>query len=109
MKRCFRINVSDNVATVLEDIVESERLEVVGGDAAVPLQSTGDIPSGHKIALLDIDAGQSITKFGVPIGRAKSAIQRGDWVHLHNCGSIVDARSNTFDVQTGATTDTIYA
>ena len=42
------------------------------------------------------------------IGIANAAIEIGDWVHLHNCRSQVDERSNSLDVDTGAAADTIY-
>jgi hypothetical protein len=47
-------------------------------------------------------------KYGVEIGEATTAIVPGDWVHLHNCGSKLDARSNTLDLHTGAPKDTLY-
>jgi len=38
----------------------------------------------HKIALKDIAVGQSIVKYGEPIGEAKIEIKAGDWIHIHN-------------------------
>ncbi|MBV7334560.1 UxaA family hydrolase [Chloroflexi bacterium TSY] len=48
-----------------------------------------DIPMtlGHKIAARDIQAGEKIMKYGVPIGSAKTDIRQGDHVHLHNIKS----------------------
>ena len=35
-------------------------------------------------------------------------IQQGEWVHLHNCSSRLDERSNAFDVRTGVPEDVTY-
>jgi altronate dehydratase len=44
------------------------------------------IPSGHKIALRDVAAGEVVLKYGQPIGIAREAIPAGSWVHDHNLG-----------------------
>jgi altronate hydrolase/altronate dehydratase small subunit len=49
-----------------------------------------------------------VIKYGVRIGHATEPIAVGDWIHLHNCASDLDERSNTLEVTTGAPTDTIY-
>lgn len=40
--------------------------------------------AGHKVAILDIKKGQSIIKYGNPIGYAIEDIKAGDLVHTHN-------------------------
>jgi altronate hydrolase/altronate dehydratase small subunit len=57
------------------------------------------------VALKDIDAGDPVVKFGIPIGHATRPIQKGEWVHLHNCASNFDEKSQTLDLQTGAPTE----
>lgn len=42
------------------------------------------IPANHKVAIQEITAGQTIRKFGQPIGSAVTAIPVGHWVHVHN-------------------------
>jgi altronate hydrolase len=76
----IRIDERDSVAVALRPIVAGDRIDV-GGEAIVARQ---DIPAGHKIALRDLDAEESVTKYGVPIGIATEAISRGDWIHSHN-------------------------
>jgi hypothetical protein len=49
-----------------------------------------------------------VVKFGVAIGRATRDIAVGQWVHLHNCASSFDQRSQTLELHTGAVTDTKY-
>lgn len=68
---------ADNVATLLDDLVESTRI----ADGTVISRG---IPFGHKVALCDIAAGDDIVKYGVVIGHAKAAIRMGEHVHVHN-------------------------
>ena len=105
--RCFRIDSRDNVATLLDDVDVGFPVRIVG-HAQQPLAAREKIQLAHKIALRAIAAGDPIVKFGVPIGHATRDIAAGAWVHLHNCTSLFDARSQTLDVHTGAATDTKY-
>lgn len=105
VSRCFQVNAQDNVATMLED--GAELAQVVGQNPRrINLQHI--VPSGHKVALTGICAGQPIVKFGQTIGRATQEIRTGQWVHLHNCASNYDERSQTLELHSGATTDTKY-
>jgi altronate dehydratase small subunit len=104
--RCFKVNPVDNVATMLDDVACGD-VEVLG-DPGGDIEVREPVKLGHKIALLDIGSSQPIVKFGVIIGRATRDIRAGDWVHLHNCASSFDERSQTLDPQTGAATDTKY-
>jgi hypothetical protein len=93
---------------MLDDAEAGTGVTVLGDDATAMLALRDSIKLGHKIALRDIAAGHAIVKFGVTIGRASRNITAGQWVHLHNCVSSFDERSQTLDVQTGAVTDTRY-
>ncbi len=53
-------------------------------NVAVALSDSGDIPFGHKKALRAIAQGESIIKYGYPIGIAVRDIQPGEHVHTHN-------------------------
>ena len=107
MKSALQVREEDNVATLLEDAA-SETVEIVGLQRHAQVAVRGAIALGHKVALSGIAAGAPIVKYGVEIGEATQAIEVGDWVHLHNCGSKLDARSNTLDLHTGAPKDTPY-
>ena len=61
---------------------------------------------GHKIAVRDVAPSEAVIKLGARIGHAMRAIRQGEWVHLHNLASDLDARSGTLDVHSGAPTDT---
>ena len=52
---------------------------------------TTDTPLGHKIARRAIAAGDVVTKYGVPVGRATKDIAEGDHVHLHNLRGFLEA------------------
>jgi hypothetical protein len=105
MSGCFQVNAQDNVATMLDD--GAAFVEVLGVNPR-RLILADQIALGHKVALRDIQAGEPVVKFGVAIGRASRDIRTGQWVHLHNCSSNFDERSQTLDVHSGATTDTRY-
>jgi hypothetical protein len=42
-----------------------------------------------------------VIKYGVTIGLATRDIDAGEWVHLHNCRSLLDEGSSTLDLHTG--------
>lgn len=107
--RCFKVHPSDNVATMLDDVSSSSlQVTVLGSASESEVKALERISAGHKIALCNLDEGTPIIKFGVEIGRSSVAIRAGEWVHLHNCRSNFDERSQTLDVHTGATTDMKY-
>jgi len=105
---CFRINRSDNVATMLDDAAAGGIDVTALGESKQIIKALEPIKLGHKIALVDIPEGSQIIKFGVAIGCATRGIRAGEWVHLHNCASGFDERSQTLDLQTGASTDVSY-
>ena len=103
----YRIHPDDNVATALTPLSPGPvRLTGDAGQAAVT--AAEPIPNGHKIALRGIRTGQTIIKYGVPIGCATADIAEGTWVHLHNMRSLYDERSSHLDTVTGAPKDTRY-
>lgn len=104
---CFKVHARDNVATMLED-GEQGTVQVLGGASEDLVELCESVQLGHKLALRDIAQGEPIIKYGETIGVASRAIQRGGWVHLHNVTSEFDSRSQTLDVHSGATTDTVY-
>ncbi len=72
----IRITESDNVAVALKALAKGSS---VGGVILVE-----DIPAGHKFALCHIGKGESVVKYGAPIGHADTDIAVGAWVHTHN-------------------------
>jgi altronate dehydratase small subunit len=108
VKRAFKLDRADNVATLLQD-AEMENVEIMGQGlvlARLPLRES--IALGHKVAIGPIRVGCPVIKFGVVIGIATAEILPGDWVHLHNCRSHFDHRSAKLDLKTGAANETRY-
>jgi altronate dehydratase len=83
VKAALVISDRDNVATALEPLAAGRRLEL--GEQVVTLLE--DVPSGHKVALCPIAAGQPVVKYGSPIGLASADIAAGAHVHTHNLAS----------------------
>lgn len=108
MAESFQIHKTDNVATLLQDAEESTEV-LVRGEASHPaFQAKQAVRAGHKIAVQAIAPGERIVKYGCPIGEATQPIAQGEWVHLHNCRSLYDARSSALDNETGARNETRY-
>jgi hypothetical protein len=103
----FQINANDNVATLLVPAPPGPVI-IRGSAEEKQIIAREPIEHGHKVAVMPITKGQNIIKFGVIIGAATCAIQQGEWVHLHNCGSRLDERSNAFDLHTGVPEDVSY-
>jgi altronate dehydratase small subunit len=108
-KRSFRVNIADNVATMLCAAEPGDTVLVQGGAAAQHLEILEDVLWGHKVALAEIAKGAFVVKSGVRIGIATQSVKPGEWVHLHNCRSQVDERSSHLDQFSGAAQDTAYA
>ena len=71
-----QVNPRDTVAIIVNE----------GGLAAGTQFDSGltlveDVPEAHKVALVDIEAGAPILRYGSVIGYAEGAIAKGSWVH----------------------------
>ena len=80
MDELYRIHPEDNVAVAIRPLKAGEACSA----GELRLTAGQDIPFGHKAALRGIAPGGIIVKYGFPIGRAKTEIRAGDWVHTHN-------------------------
>jgi len=75
------INPKDNVAVATTEVKAGE---AITGIAGRELLAKEDIRKNHKVALIEIPAGQRVIKYGESIGVASKTIQAGEWVHTHN-------------------------
>ena len=80
MKEFIKINECDNVIIALRDYKKDEVIDLE--DEKITLLE--DINRGHKIAIKNINKGENIVKYGLPIGYALEDIKIGNWVHTHN-------------------------
>ena len=53
-------------------------------DKSVNIKSHHSISLGHKIALVDLNDGDTILKYGHDIGKVVKSIKKGEHVHVHN-------------------------
>ena len=83
----IKIYENDNVAVALKPLAAGSKVRIDGNDILIQ----ENIPGAHKFALEDINAGQSVIKYGNPIGIATQEIEKGQWVHEHNVSSVADA------------------
>ncbi len=72
----IRMNDRDNVAIVANDGGLPAGTTCPGG-----LVLKDQVPQGHKVALVELKAGDAVTRYGVRIGRALRDIEAGRWVH----------------------------
>jgi len=77
----LKVNPSDNVAIAIKPIKKGDAIFIEGEKLFVAVQ---DIEPSHKIALLEIDTGATVIRYGEPIVRAVKDIHKGEWVHVHN-------------------------
>lgn len=94
MDQFIKIHPDDNVIVILSDLAAGT--EVVLDEGSV--KALVDVPAGHKMAIKNISEGESVIKYGEPIGKAKIAIKAGEHVHTHNLATKLDeAVSYTYE------------
>lgn len=77
----------DNVGVVVVEGLEAgtEMLCVVTeDDSDFRFVARQSVPIGHKIALVDLQPGDTVVKYGQDIGRVVAPVARGEHVHVHN-------------------------
>lgn len=73
----------DNVAIAKSDIPAGTALTIMG--QGVTLKKKEEV--GHKFAFKPVKKGETIVKYGAPIGIATEDIAPGDSMHIHNVTS----------------------
>ena len=77
----------DNVGVVvIEKIIPNQEYNcwIMENDKSAKIQSIDEIPLGHKIAMSDLNEGDTIIKYGHDIGKVVKSIKKGEHVHVHN-------------------------
>jgi (2R)-sulfolactate sulfo-lyase subunit alpha len=77
----------DNVGVVVIDKTSKNQdcnCWVMENDKSVSIKSLNEIPLGHKIAMIDLNEGDTILKYGHDIGKVVKSIKKGEHVHVHN-------------------------
>ena len=71
----------DNVGVVvIEKITPDQDCNcwIMENDKSVSIQSKDEIPLGHKIAMIDLNEGDTILKYGHDIGKVVKSLKKGD-------------------------------
>ena len=77
----------DNVGVVvIEKITQNQDCAcwIMENDKTVNILSLNEIALGHKIAMVDLNEGDTILKYGHDIGNVVKPIKKGEHVHVHN-------------------------
>ena len=77
----------DNVGVVVIDKIGSGQdcnCWIMENDKSIKVKSLNDVVLGHKIALVDLNEGDTILKYGYDIGKVVKSIKKGEHVHVHN-------------------------
>lgn len=82
----LRLHPGDDVAVALVALDAGREVNV--GDGEIRL--SGPVPRGHKFALRALAAGETVRKFGWPIGRMRESAEPGDHVHVHNLETLLE-------------------
>ena len=86
MNQAVQIRPEDLVAVALQPLKAGETISC-GAAGEITLRE--EIPMGHKVALRNIHRGESVIKYGFPIGEATEDIPQGAHVHTHNLHTLL--------------------
>ncbi|HVE51702.1 MAG TPA: UxaA family hydrolase [Casimicrobiaceae bacterium] len=87
MIHCVLHDPKDSVAVVVVEGVKAGMPLtglILDENRTIALDCIQDIPIGHKVALKDMAAGETVVKYGVDIGKVVAPIKRGQHAHVHN-------------------------
>ncbi|HEY0043796.1 MAG TPA: altronate dehydratase family protein, partial [Allosphingosinicella sp.] len=85
LRALLHLDPRDDVAVALRPLEAGERVEAGG----VSVEVAEAIPHGHKLALRGMAAGETVRKFGWPIGALTAPVQAGGHVHDHNLATVL--------------------
>lgn len=81
--RLIRLGPEDNVLVLATGLSEGTALRLEGAEVRL----ARPLSLGHKVAARVIAEGETILKYGAPIGVATRAIEPGEHVHVQNMRS----------------------
>ena len=84
-KTALVLDQKDNVAVALSDLVAGDVCTVAeDGGKKFEVTVIEGISFGHKFALADLAPEAPVYKYGEEIGKMKTGIEKGGWIHNHN-------------------------
>jgi len=57
---------------------------IMDQDKEIKVRARSDIPIGHKLAIRELKANDTVIKYSVDIGRSTAPIAVGEHAHVHN-------------------------
>ena len=87
MIHCVLHDANDTVAVVVVEGVKAGtemNAWIMDEDRTINLQAKQDIPIGHKVALKDMNPGDTVLKYGIDMGKVVAPIRTGEHAHVHN-------------------------
>ena len=87
MIHCVLHDPDDSVAVVVaEGVTAGQTLTalILDEDRTIQIPCKSDIPLGHKVAMKNMDVGETVVKYGVDIGKVVAPMRTGEHAHVHN-------------------------
>ena len=81
--RLLLLAAEDNVLVARADLPAGAALRIDGAEAVL----AAEVPLGHKLARRALAVGDTVLKYGAPIGSVSAPAARGEWLHVHNMKS----------------------
>jgi (2R)-sulfolactate sulfo-lyase subunit alpha len=71
---------------VVEGVKAGDELTgwVMDQNVDIKFQAANDIPIGHKLAIKQMNEGDTVVKYGTDIGKVVANIGTGEHAHVHN-------------------------
>lgn len=80
MRKVLKVHPGDNLIVALQDLAAGEQVSLEGESYTVILPT----PAKHKFATMPLNIGDSVTMYGVIVGRAIQPIKKGEVVTTFN-------------------------
>lgn len=93
---------ADNVVTCVQDVAQGSEVIYRSDGELVSVTALEDIPSCHKVALVDLAEGADVLKYGELIGRTTRFIEKGHLVNHENILSVPRDYDSELVEDTGA-------
>ena len=85
LNQTLHLHPMDNVAIARVDLHSGIEIEVKTASGERNWLTIRDrIPAGHKVALIHLDSGDPVCRYGEVIGTASKEINPGEHIHTHN-------------------------
>ena len=80
-------DAGDSVAVAVVEGIEPKaglNAWIMDEDRTITVDAVQAIPIGHKVALKDMEVGDTVVKYGVDMGKVVVPIKKGEHAHVHN-------------------------